>query len=271
MERLHALWVRLPLAAYALVVLAFLYVPMLLVVLFSLNAGGRLGFPMEGFSFRWYREVLSDPVYVAALINSLIVGVMTAAATAVLGTLASFGIAAAPRRIRAPLAVLFFTPITLPGLFLGLSLLAFFSRLQVHLSLYTVAAAHFVFTFPYFVLVARAALERLDPQLDEVGADLGASAVQRFVKITLPLVWPILAAATVLAFALSFDEFFITFFVIGPESTTPMVIYSSMRRTIDPSINAVATLLLAITALAGLLTGALVGVRRHVRKAVTGP
>lgn len=271
MERLHALRVRLPLAAYALAVLAFLYVPMLLVVLFSLNAGGRLGFPMEGFSFRWYREVFSDPVYVAALINSLIVGVITAASTAVLGTLASFGIVAAPARIRAPLAVLFFAPITLPGLFLGLSLLTFFARLQVQLSLYTVAAAHFVFTFPYFVLVARAALERLDPQLGEIGADLGASALQRFVRITLPLVWPVIAAATVLAFALSFDEFFITFFVIGPESTTPMVIYSSMRRTIDPSINAVATLLLAITALAGLLTGALVGVRRHVRKALTGP
>ena len=131
MERLYALWVRLPLAAYALAVLALLYVPMLLVVLFSLNAGSRLGFPMEGFSFRWYREVFSDPVYVAALINSLIVGVMTAAATALLVTPAPFGIAAAPGRIRAPRGFLFFGPFTSPALFPGLSLLTFFAPLQL--------------------------------------------------------------------------------------------------------------------------------------------
>jgi ABC-type spermidine/putrescine transport system permease subunit II len=182
--------------------------------------------------------------------------------------LAAFALVRAPSRFRGPLAVLFFAPITLPGLFLGLALLTLFARLELQLSLYTVAAAHFVYTFPYFLLIARVALDRLDPQLDELGADLGATTVQRFRKITFPLVWPILAAAGVLAFALSFDEFIITFFVIGPQSTVPLVVWSSMRRTVDPSINALATLLLLVTILGTVVTVFLLAARRYARKAV---
>jgi ABC-type spermidine/putrescine transport system permease subunit II len=97
---------------------------------------------------------------------------------------------------------------------------------------------------PYFMLLAVAALQRLDPSLDEAAADLGAGPLLTFVRVTLPQVWPVLLAATLLAFALSFDEFVITFFVIGPDSTLPMFIFSSLRRTVDPTINAISSLLL---------------------------
>jgi ABC-type spermidine/putrescine transport system permease subunit II len=100
---------------------------------------------------------------------------------------------------------------------------------------------------PYYLLIASAALDRLDPALEESAADLGASPWLVFRRVTLPQVWPILAGATVLAFALSFDEFIITFFVIGSNSTLPMYIFSSLRRTVDPSINTISTLLLAVT------------------------
>jgi spermidine/putrescine transport system permease protein len=118
-------------------------------------------------------------------------------------------------------------------------------------------------------MIGRVALERLDPQLDEMGADLGAGAFERFRRITLPMVWPVLAAATVLAFALSFDEFIITFFVIGPQSTTPLVVWSAMRRSIDPSINALATLLLLVTVIGTVVTVALLLARRQTRKVVS--
>jgi ABC-type spermidine/putrescine transport system permease subunit II len=249
-------------------VLAFLYLPIAVVVIFSFNASARLSLPIESLSFRWYEEVLADPVFRDAIVSSTIVGAAAATSTALLGTLATFALVRAPRRLRGPLAVLFFAPITLPGLFLGLSLLSLFAQLDVSLSLYTVAAAHFVYTFPYFLLIARAALERLDPQLDELGADLGAGSVERFRRITFPLVWPILAAAAVLAFALSFDEFIITFFVIGTESTVPMVVWSAARRTIDPSINALATLLLLVTIVGTIATVALLAARRYARRAV---
>lgn len=266
--RLRLFAANAQLGGLAAAVLLFLYLPIGVVVLFSFQDSSRLSLPIEGLSLRWYELVLTDPIFRAAITNSLVVAGIAAVSTTILGTIAAFALVRAPRRFRGPLAVLFFAPITLPGLFLGLSLLTFFARLEVKLSLFTVAAAHFVYTFPYFLLIARAALDRLDPQLDELGADLGATALQRFRKITFPLVWPILAAAAVLAFALSFDEFIITFFVIGPQSTVPLVVWSAMRRTVDPSINALATLLLLVTILGTVLTILLLAARRHARKAV---
>jgi ABC-type spermidine/putrescine transport system permease subunit II len=104
-----------------------------------------------------------------------------------------------------------------------------------------------VYVFPYFLLIARAALDRLDPALEEAAADLGANPVRVFRRVTLPQVWPLLIGATCLAFALSFDEFIITFFVIGSDSTLPLLIWSRLRRTVDPSLNVISTLLLALS------------------------
>jgi ABC-type spermidine/putrescine transport system permease subunit II len=107
--------------------------------------------------------------------------------------------------------------------------------------------AHLVYVFPYFLLIAVAALDRLDPALEETAADLGASPIKVFRRVTLPQIWPVLAGATCLAFALSFDEFIITFFVIGSDATLPLFIWSRLRRTIDPSINVISTWLLVIS------------------------
>lgn len=261
---------RVSMGLWTSVVLAFLYVPIGVLVLFSFNGGSRLSFPLQGLSLRWYDQVLSNPVFTGAIQNSVIVGVSTAAVTTVLGTLAAFALTLAPPRLRGVLSVLFFAPITLPGLFLGLALLSLFAQVHVQLSLATVVAGHVVFTFPYFLMIARAALDRIDPGFDEIAADLGASGRQRFTKVTLPLVWPVLVAASVLAFALSFDEFLITFFLIGPESTVPLVILSSMRLSINPSINALATLLLLVTTAATVFVVVLLTARRHARRAVMG-
>jgi ABC-type spermidine/putrescine transport system permease subunit II len=222
-------------------------VPLVLMVLFSFHSTGGLTFPFEGFSLRWYDEVFSSSAFRSALKNSAIVATSVAAVTLVLGTAAAYGLSRMPGKLRVPMAFLFFLPITLPGLFLGISMLVYFARIDLTLSLVTVVVAHFVYVIPYYLLISSAALDRLDPALEESAADLGASPWLVFRKVTLPQVWPILAGATVLAFALSFDEFIITFFVIGSNSTLPMYIFSSLRRTVDPSINTISTLLLAVT------------------------
>ncbi|HUR17189.1 MAG TPA: ABC transporter permease [Candidatus Limnocylindrales bacterium] len=227
----------------------FLFVPLVLVVLFSFHSTGGLSFPFRGFSLRWYDEIFSSHELRAATVNSLIVSTSTSLITLVAGTLAAYGLSRTASRLRGPLALLFFLPITLPGLFLGLALLVSFSRLQIKLSLTTVTVAHLVYVFPYYVLISRAALDRLDRGLEEVAADLGANAMLVFRRVTLPQIWPVLLGATCLAFALSFDEFVITFFVVGEDSTLPLFIWSRLRRTIDPSINAVSTLLLLSTLL----------------------
>jgi spermidine/putrescine transport system permease protein len=240
--------------AFTVAGLVFLWAPLLLVFLFSLHSTGSLTFPFEGFSTRWYDEVFSSEEIRSAAENSLIVATSTALVTLVLGTLAAYGLTRSTSRLRGPLSLLFFLPVTLPGLFIGVALLVSFSRVQFSLSLLTVTIAHLVYVFPFFFLVARAALERLDPALEETAADLGASRATVFRRVTLPQVWPVLVGAACLSFALSFDEFVITFFVIGPDSTLPMYIWSSLRRTIDPSINAISSLLLAFTMLLFVVT-----------------
>lgn len=227
--------------------LLFLFVPLAVVVLFSFNSTGSLTFPFGGFSMRWYRQITTSLEFRNAVVNSAMVATVTAIVTLIFGTLAAYGLSRASTRLRTPIAILLFLPLTLPGLFLGLSLLVLFARAEVSLSLTTVAIAHLVYVLPYYLLIAVAALRRLDPALEEAGQDLGANSWLVFTRVTLPQVWPVLLGAACLAFALSFDEFIITFFVIGAESTLPLFIFSSLRRTVDPSINAISSLLLAVT------------------------
>jgi spermidine/putrescine transport system permease protein len=239
--------------AVTIAALLFLFLPLAVVVLFSFHKTGGLSFPFTGFSLRWYRDTLGSFEFRQALENSTIVAVSVSLVTLVLGTLAAYGISRSPSRLRGPIGVLFFLPITLPGLFVGIAMLVYFRRAGFELSLLTVTIAHLVYVFPYFLLVAKAALDRLDPALEEAAADLGASPARVFRKVTLPQIWPVLVGATSLAFALSFDEFIITFFVIGSDSTLPMFIWSSLRRTIDPSINVISTMLMLITLLLWVL------------------
>ncbi len=235
--------------AGAVTVLAvlFLVLPLAVVVLFSFHETASLSFPFTGFSLRWYESVFASAEFREATKNSLIVATAVSATTLVLGSLAAYGLSRSDSRVRDALALIFFLPITLPGLFLGLGLLVFFVGIDIKLSLATVAIAHFVYVLPYFLLIAKAALDRMDPAIEEAAADLGAGPWTVFFRVTVPQVWPVLAGATSLAFALSFDEFVITFFVIGPQSTLPLYIWSGLRRTIDPSINTISTLLMVVT------------------------
>jgi spermidine/putrescine transport system permease protein len=249
----------------------FLWLPLLVVVLFSLHTTASLSFPFDGFSLRWYERIFESPEVRAAARNSLVVATSTALVTLVLATLAAYGMSRSRSRWRAPLSLLFFLPITLPGLFIGVALLIAFSQLEYSLSLVTVTIAHLVYVFPFYFLLARAALERLDPALEEAAADLGATSWTIFRRVTLPQVWPVLVGAACLAFALSFDEFIITFFVVGPDPTLPLFIWSSLRRTIDPSINAISTLLLAFTVVLFVVTFALTSWGERRRRGTVDP
>jgi ABC-type spermidine/putrescine transport system permease subunit II len=225
----------------------FLFVPLAVVVLFSFQSTASLTFPFDGFSLRWYDKVLGSAEFRAAARNSFIVATAASVITLLMGTLTAYGLTRSTARVRTPLTIVFFLPVMLPGLFVGLALLVYFSQLKLALSLVTVLIAHCIFVFPFFLLIARAALDRIDPALEEAAADLGASRQMVFRRVTLPQVWPVLIGAAALVFALSFDEFIITFFVVGPDSTLPLYIWSGLRRNTDPSINTVSTLLLLAT------------------------
>ena len=224
--------------------LAFLFIPLLIVILFSFHATDSLTPPFEGFSLRWYREVLADDAVRSGLFTSLRIAALTAVTTLVSGTAAAYGVSRTTSRTGTAYATLFLLPIAMPGLILGIALLSFFSNRSISPSTLTVVIAHTVFVAPVFFIVARTALDRIDEAQLEAAADLGAAPGYRFRKIILPQVLPVLLAGAAMAFVISFDEFIVTFFVIGNESTLPLVIFSRLRRTIDPSINAISSLLL---------------------------
>lgn len=249
-------------ALLAWVLIGYLYLPVIVVVAFSLQASGRLALPLEGPSLRWFSFVLSDEAFQSALSASLKVGAAASVGAMIVGTLTGLAFTRYRLRLRQPLELLSLAPIALPGLFIGLSLLAYFGWLGIDLSLLTVFLAHLLYVLPYVLIVMRNRLERFDVSIEEAARDLGASAWQTFWKVTFPIIWPTILASGVLAFALSFDEFLITLFVIGSDSTLPIMMWSRMRRRIDPSINAVATIILAVFVSSLGLAGGLLWLRR---------
>jgi spermidine/putrescine transport system permease protein len=239
-------------------VFAFLFAPVLIVVLFSFNRTASLTFPFHGWSLRWYRAVLDSPDYRAAIVASLKVALATVAVVGVVGSLAAIAVTRRSFRGRAAVRSAMLIPAALPGLFVGIGLLSVYIRVHLGLSLVTAGVGHVIYTLPYFFLVASGRLLRFDPLLEESARDLGASAFTTFRKVTLPIIAPALIAGALVVFSLSWDEVLITFFTIGSQNTLPLLIYSRVRQAVDPSINAISAL---------LLTGSLVfivGVRRFV-------
>jgi len=233
------------LPVYTVLVFAFLFAPIALVVLFSFNRTASLTFPFHGFSLRWYRYVFASPSYTSAALASLQVGLTTLVVVAIVGTMAALGITRNEFSGRRALRSVLFAPAALPGLFTGIALLTFFVQLHVPLSLWTVTVGHVIYTLPYFFLVANSRLNRFDVLLEESARDLGASPWQTFRKVTLPIIAPTLIAGALVVFSLSWDEVFITFFTVGSRSTLPIVVYSTVRQAVDPSVNAISAMLLA--------------------------
>jgi len=244
-------------------IIVFLLAPIAIIVLFSFHATPSLTFPFTGFSLRWYEQVFTDRALGAALVKSLNIAFWTALLTLILGTGASLAWLRLKRRGRAVIEILGITPIALPGLFLGVALLVMFAQLGISLSTITIVIAHVLLTLPILLVVMKARLTLFDPTLEEAARDLGASQRQTFGRVTLPLIAPTLISCSILALAISFDEFVLTSFVSGTETTLPMYIWSMMRRTVTPLINAISTLALAFSILV-LVVAAVVG---HMRRA----
>jgi spermidine/putrescine transport system permease protein len=233
------------LAVYTVLLFLFLFAPIAFVVLFSFNKTAGLTFPFHGFSLRWYRAVFSSPTYRESIVASLRVALITVVVVVVVGTLAGIGLTRHAFRGSGAARGLLLFPAALPGLFVGIALLSFFVQTKVTLSLWTVTAGHLVYVLPYFVLVVTSRLQRFDYLLEEAARDLGAGPWTTFRRVTLPLIAPSLIAGALVVFSLSWDEVFITFFTIGAQNTLPLVIYSTVKQSVDPSVNAISTLLLA--------------------------
>jgi spermidine/putrescine transport system permease protein len=240
---------RLPRSLVAFTALCFvlLHLPVLVLAVFSLNRS-RFSVQWTGFTLEWYRRLLERPDILAALRVSLTVGTVSTLVSTVLGTMIALALARHRFRGRTLLEGLLYLPIVTPEIVVGISLLLLFATLHMALGIPTIVVAHVAFSVSFVTVVVRARLEGMDRTLEEAALTLGADEVATFRRVTLPLLSPGILAGALLAFTMSIDDFVITFFVSGPGSTTlPVLIYSMARRTIEPTINAVSTVLVVVT------------------------
>jgi putrescine transport system permease protein len=229
--------------------LAFLYLPIVLLVIYSFNAS-RLVSVWGGFSTRWYAALFHDEQMLDAIWVTLRVGVISATLATVLGTLAAVALTRSGGfRGRLVFSSMIYAPLVMPEVILGLSLLLLFVAFDLPRGVWTVTVAHATMTLCYATVVVQARLVGVDRALEEAAQDLGRTPVQAFLEVTLPSIAPAVAAAWMLAFTLSLDDLVIASFTSGPGSTTlPMRIYSQVRLGVSPEINAVSTLLIGLVA-----------------------
>ena len=248
---------RWPLTTVLLFGYAFLYVPVLLLVIYSFNES-RLVTVWSGFSTKWYGELLRNQQLLDAAWLSVRIAAVNASLAVVLGTLAANALVRHGRfRGRTGFELLLTAPLVMPDVIIGLSLLLLFVALQQAIGwpdgrgFTTITIAHITFSMAYVAVVVRARLHQMDRSLEEAAMDLGARPLTVYLSITLPLIAPALLSGWLLAFTLSLDDLVIASFVAGPGSTTlPMVIYSSVRMGVSPQINALATIIVALVTLA---------------------
>lgn len=223
---------------------AFLYVPLVIVIVYSFN-DSRLNAEWVGFTLDWYRKLFNNADMLEAAGNSLIIGLTASVISTVLGTMA--GVAMHRYRLRL-LPVLVLTPIAIPEILMGVSLLIFFVLFNFTLGLVSVALAHIAFCIGFVAIVVRARLAGMDEALTEAARDCGATPWKAFRYVTLPLIMPGVIAGALMAFTLSIDDFVITFFTAGAGTVTlPLQIYSMIKIAVTPEVNAVSTLLMLLT------------------------
>lgn len=245
---------RLPGRLVLLAVFGFLYLPIAVLVALSFNEAG-LPTSWSGFSLKWYAALAGNHEILGAAWNTLVVAVFATLISTALGTLLAIGMETR-RRKSSGLEALAFAPMVIPDIVLAVALLTFFSLLNVTLGLHTIVISHVIFDLAFVSSVVRARLKHFDYSIVEASRDLGASGWTTFWRVTFPVLLPAIIAGGLLAFTLSVDEFIIAFFTAGAgrsSITLPIQIYSMIRFGITPEINALATIVMGVSALA-LLT-----------------
>ncbi|MWV47522.1 ABC transporter permease subunit [Paenibacillus sp. HJL G12] len=235
------------LGIHSLLMMIFIYVPILLIIVYSFN-NTRLSGDWKGFTFDWYTSLLKDRHVMEALTNSLTVALISTIAATLLGTLAALSLRNLGRKWKGSMNGLMYLPVVIPDIIMGLSLLVLFNQMHIPLGKATVIIAHITFSMSYVYVVVTARLAGMGRQLEEAASDLGATGWQTFRYVTLPQISPGIISGALIAFTMSLDDFMVSFFVAGPSSTTlPIFIYGQVKRGISPEINALCTLLILVS------------------------
>ncbi|NWF81864.1 MAG: ABC transporter permease [Chloroflexi bacterium] len=250
-------WSGVALATHAVLLYLFLYLPIVILVVFSFTRD-QFGVRWTGFTFEWYVRLVNNERLMGASLNTLAVAFVSTIVSTVLGTLLALAMERYRFRGRSGMDALLYLPIVIPEIVMAVALLAF-SALAFDLirlitgeslrrSLTTVIIAHIAFSISFVVVVVRTSLKNFDRRLEEAAADLGADGWRIFWRITFPLILPGIIGGALLAFTLSLDDFIISLFLSGPgTSLLPVEVYSKVRRAVTPEINAISTLMLLLS------------------------
>ena len=234
--------------ALALLAAAFMAVPLILVVLFSFNKSALTSLPLTGFTLDWYRKLFTLGAFWPALWNSLIVAAFVAILSVTIGTMAALVLARLPSRRAEVLIGIISIPMMLPALVIGVAMMSYFVRLvDLPLGLPTVILGHLVIAQPFVILIVFSRLATFDWAVVDSARDLGASPLRAFWTVTLPIIRPTIVGAALIAMSISLDDFVITFFTIGAGNTLPTLVWGMVRTSLDPTINAIATLLILLS------------------------
>jgi spermidine/putrescine transport system permease protein len=242
-------WARVTISG----ILLFLYGPLLLIGVLSFNSSSVAGLPMKGVTLRWYEQLFQDDRFVDAGIFSLKVAAVSTVIALLVGTAGAIGLSRHGSRLLGGLGQFWLVPLVIPALVLSVAMSSAFRLLEVRLSFWTVVAGHIVVNAPLVYLLVMARLRGFDWSLVEAARTLGAGAFEAFRLVTAPLLMPAIVGGAVLSFAISLDNFVITLFLTGGESTLPLLIWSMMREGFSPAVNALATVLLTGTLVAAVL------------------
>jgi spermidine/putrescine transport system permease protein/putrescine transport system permease protein len=227
----------------------YLFAPIVLVALFSFNSSKSLQ-RFEGFSLEWYRRFFEDESLRESLIASLQIAFVTMIAATALGSMLAFALVRAKSRWAGSANVLMLIPLVTPEIVAAVSALVLFTQIGMQLSLATIMIAHITFSISYVTVVVRARLAAVNPEVEQAALDLGATRWGTLRLVTLPELWPAILASGLLVFALSFDDFVLSFFTTGESpQPLPVRIYSAIRFGVTPTINAIGTLMLTFSAL----------------------
>jgi spermidine/putrescine transport system permease protein len=233
---------------WTVLVYGFMFLPVAVVVLLSFNANQFGSFPMTGLSLRWFGELWNNDAVMRAFRTSLVLGLMTAVISTTLGILASLALVRYNVPWRNTISTLLIAPILVPEVVLAVALLLFLNWLGIGKSFALLLAGHVIFTLPFVILVVQARLVSIKRDVEEAALSLGASPVQTFFAVTLPLMLPAVAAGALFAFTISFDDITGTlFWKPGGVETVPTQIFSMLRNSISPEINALGTVMIVLT------------------------
>ncbi len=251
---------------YIGVVTAVLYLPIILVIVYSFNES-KISSVWGGFSLKWYETLFKDKAMFQALLNSIVLALSASVAAAVIGTLGAVGFQKVKMRTKGAVEYLSMLPIMIPEIILGMVFMTFFALLGLPFGMTTLILAHTTFCVPYVYMLVKARLVGMDKSLAEAAKDLGASELRVFVDITLPLLMPAILSGMLLSFAMSLDDVIISVFVTGVNvNTLPIKVYTQIKTGVTPEINALCTLMLGATIVLVILSNLLSRIGRPKEK-----